>query len=246
MSESPRLIDTMSLEKPNDISTDDIFKFMDLYYNRYFVMYSHLYNSMNKFFDEDIRLFLENSEHVFFEKITKNKDIKYKFKYDNICIKEPTHENETDPLFPSEARNKNLSYNTKLLARVTQIQEMTDIITGEKTSRIIGEPEDNVLIANLPVMIRSKYCSLSIYKDYDKSYCRYDPGGDFIIKGSPKVIICQDKMIENKPLVFIKNESGNDVHTVQVNSRSYKPNGITQIISIKVKKIIILQFVFLY
>jgi len=191
---------------------------------------------MNKFFDEDIRLFLENSEHVFFEKITKNKDIKYKFKYDNICIKEPTHENETDPLFPSEARNKNLSYNTKLLARVTQLQEMTDIITGEKSVRVIGEPEDNILIANLPVMIRSKYCSLSIYKDYDKSYCRYDPGGDFIIKGSPKVIICQDKMIENKPLVFIKNESGSDIHTVQVNSRSYKPNGITQIISIKIKK----------
>ena len=34
-----------------------------------------------QFFDEDIRLFLENGDHTFFEKITKNKVIKYKFKY---------------------------------------------------------------------------------------------------------------------------------------------------------------------
>ena len=220
----------------NNLSTDDIFKFMDLYFNRYFVLYGHLYNSMNKFFDEDIRQFLENGDHTFFEKITKNKVIKYKFKYENIGIKEPTLENDVEPMFPSDARNRNLTYSARLVARVTQIQEIIDIATDEKIVNIVGQPEDNIPIANLPVMVRSKYCNLSLFKGYDKSECEYDPGGYFIVNGSEKVIICQDRMVENKPLVFLKKDSGNELYTVQVNSKSYKPHGITQIISIKVKK----------
>jgi DNA-directed RNA polymerase beta subunit len=43
-------------------------------------------------------------------------------------------------------------------------------------------------------------------------------------------------MVENKPLVFLKKDSGSELYTVQVNSKSYKPHGITQIISIKLKK----------
>ena len=220
----------------NNISTDDIFRFMDLYFNRYFVMYTHLYNSMNKFFDEDIPQFLENGEHTFFEKITKNKVIKYKFKYENISIKEPTLENDIEPMFPSDSRNRNLTYLVRLIARVTQIQEVIDIATDEKVVNIVGQPEDNVYIANLPTMVRSKYCSLNLYKGYDKSECEYDPGGYFIVNGSEKVIICQDRMVENKPLVFLKKDSGNELYTAQVNSKSYKPHGITQIISIKLKK----------
>ncbi len=225
-----------SVSMVNNLSTDDIFKFMDLYFNRYFVMYSHLYNSMNKFYDEDVRQFLENGEHTFFEKITKNKVIKYKFKYENISIKEPTLENDIEPMFPSDARNRNLTYAIKLLARVTQIQEVIDIATDEKIINVVGQPEDNIPIANLPVMVRSKYCSLSLYKGYDKSECEYDPGGYFVVNGSEKVIICQDRMVENKPLVFLKKDSGTELYTVQVNSKSYKPHGITQIISIKLKK----------
>jgi DNA-directed RNA polymerase II subunit RPB2 len=191
---------------------------------------------MNKFFDEDIRQFLENGEHTFFEKITKNKVIKYKFKYENISIKEPTLNNDVEPMFPSDARNRNLTYACKLLAKVTQIQEIIDIATDEKIIKIVGQPEENVPIANLPLMVRSKYCALNLYKGYNKSECEYDPGGYFIVNGSEKVVICQDRMVENKPLVFLKKDSGAELYTVQVNSKSYKPHGITQIISVKIKK----------
>lgn len=220
----------------NNLNNDDIFKFTDLYFNRYMVLYNHLYNSMNKFFDEDVRQFLENGEHTFFEKITKNKVIKYKFKYENISIKEPTLENNIEPMFPSDARNRNLTYTVKVLARVTQLQEIIDIATDEKKTIIVGQPEDNVPIANLPVMVRSKYCSLNLHKGYDKSECEHDPGGYFIVNGSEKVIICQDRMVENKPLIFLKKDTGTELYTAQVNSKSYKPHGITQILSIKVKK----------
>ncbi len=218
------------------ITTNDIFTLSDLYFNRKFALYTHLYNSFNKLLDEDIKLYLEYNDHTFFEKITKNKVFKYKFKYDNIRIKEPTLENNIEPMFPSDARNRNLTYSGKLIAKVTQIEEIIDIATNDKIVNVIGQPEDNIPIAYLPIMLRSKYCTLNLFKGYDKTECQYDPGGYFIVNGSEKVILSQDRMVDNKPLVFLKKDSGSEFYTAQVNSKSYKPPGITQIISIKMKK----------
>jgi DNA-directed RNA polymerase II subunit RPB2 len=220
----------------NNLGINDIFKFMDLFFDRYGIIFAHLYNSYNKFLEEDIKTFLETGDHTFFERFTKDKIIKYKFKYDNISFRGPTLDNDVEPMFPTDARNRNLTYGGKLITKVTQIQEITDIATSEVKIRVIGKPEENVPIANLPVMLRSKICSLTSHKGYDKRECEYDLGGYFIVNGSEKVIISQDRMVENKPLVFIKKDSGMLVYTVQVNSKSYKPHGITQIINIRMKK----------
>lgn len=220
----------------NDLTTEDIFNFMDLYFDRNLIMYSHLYNSFNKFLCEDLKSFLENGDHTFFEKIANNQIIRYKFKYRDISIKPPVLENDVEPMFPSDARNRSLTYSVKLLATVKQLQEVVDITTDEKRTIEVGKEEANTPIAIIPVMLRSQYCSLNLYKGYDKSECEYDPGGYFIVNGSEKVIISQDKMCENKPLVFTKKDSGFETYTVQVNSKSYKPHGIAQIVSIRMRK----------
>lgn len=226
----------ISSSELNNLNIDDIFRFMELYFNRAGIMYSHLYNSMNKFLDEDVKVFLENGDHTFFEKIDKNKIYKYKFKYENVTITPPMMENGVEPMFPSDARNRSLVYGGRLMARVTQLQETIDIATDERKTRICGQPEENVPIANMPLMLRSAYCSLNLYKGYDKTECEYDPGGYFIVNGSEKVVIAQDRMCDNKPLVFIKKESGADIYTVQVNSKSHKPHGIAQAVMIRLKK----------
>lgn len=223
-------------DKDNNLSNDEIFRFMDLYFDRNMILYNHLYNSFNKFLNEDIKLFLENGDHTFYEKSVGNNIIRYKFKYSDVSIRPPLLENDIDPMFPSDARNRSLTYAGKLVARVKQLQETIDIITDEKRVREIGREEDNVPIATIPIMIKSQYCSLILYKGYDKTECEYDPGGYFIVNGSEKVVISQDKMCENKPLVFTKKEGGVETYNVQVNSKSYKPHGITQIISIRLMK----------
>jgi DNA-directed RNA polymerase beta subunit len=220
----------------NNLTIDEIFNFMELYFKRSGIMYNHLYNSFNKFLEEDLKVFLENGEHVFFEKIDKNKIYKYKFKYENTTIKPPTMENGIEPMFPNDTRNKSLVYGGRLMAKVTQIQEVIDILTGEKVVKQNGHSEENVPIANMPIMVRSAYCSLNLYKGYDKTECGYDPGGYFIVNGSEKVVIAQDRMCENKPIVFTKKDSGGDIYTVQVNSKSYKPHGIIQVVTIRMKK----------
>lgn len=224
------------MSKPNDLTRDDAIRAMDLYFNRYMVMFSHLTNSYNKFLNEDIKAFLEYGEHVFFEKIAGKEYIKYKFKYSDIKIRPPLMENESEPMFPSDARNRSLSYSGKLLARVKQIQERINTITGEKITKEIGNEEVDFPIAILPIMLRSQYCSLNIHKKTDKSECEYDPGGYFIINGSEKVIISQDKMCENKPLIFTKKDIGFELYIAQINSKSYRPHGIAQTISINQRK----------
>jgi len=222
-------------DKSNNITPNDVFKMTDLLFSTPDTLYEHLKSSYNQFINENLKIFLETSEHTFFEKIVEDKLIRYKFEYSDISIIPPTLDNENEPMFPSDARSRSLTYSGKLVARVRQIQETINITTDEKSYKEIGKAEDNVPIALIPIMVRSQFCSLNLYKNVDKLECRYDPGGYFIVKGSEKVVISQDRPCENKPLVYIKKDVSGDIYLCQITSKSYKPNGITQIISIKPK-----------
>jgi len=217
------------------LDINSVFKLIDLYFKQKNIMYSHLHNSFDKFLDEDVKSLLKNNKNVFFEKITKDKVYRYIFEYENISIKPPT-DNEDEIMFPSTARTRNMTYEASLVATITQIQEVTDIATGTVKRNIIGQPEYEYPIAIIPIMVRSKYCSLNIKPGQDKSEDEYDPGGYFIINGSEKVVMSLERMIDNKPLVFTKKDSNTTIYTVQVNSKSFKDSEMTQIITVRMKK----------
>ena len=224
------------MENKEKIEVKDIFKLIDLYFKQKYILYSHLHNSFDKFIDDSVRVLLEERENIFFEKATKDKIYRYKFKFEKVSIKPPMKDNEEEILFPSEARTRNLTYSSKLVANVTQIQEIEDVITNKKTERVIGNPEYELPIAMIPIMVKSKYCSLNIKKGVDQSECNVDPGGYFIVKGSEKAVISHERMIENKPLVFVKKDSNALIYTVQVNSKSYAIDEIIQTCVIRIKK----------
>jgi DNA-directed RNA polymerase beta subunit len=219
----------------NDLTTSDIFKVTDLHFYRKNYIFRHLHDSYNKFLDEDVKNFLENEEHVISENMIYDppRFYRYRFKFENIKIQEPMLDNGIEPLFPSVARHNNLTYTVKVFADVTQYQDIIDIASDEKVTKQNGNKENNVLVAIIPLMVRSKYCTLTTNKGIDKNECDYDPGGYFLVKGNEKVVICQDRMIDNKPLVFIKKDAG---LYIQVNSRSYKDKGIIQPVSVRMKK----------
>jgi DNA-directed RNA polymerase II subunit RPB2 len=220
----------------NNLNTDDIFRLSDFHFNKKNYIFRHLYDSYNKFLEEDVKNFLENGEHVFTENITQTTYYKYRFKFENIRIDEPTLSNGIEPMFPSDARHNRLTYSVKLVANVAQYQDIIDIASNQKLTKLVGRKEENFHIATIPLMVRSNWCSLIKNKDTDKNECEYDPGGYFIVNGNEKVIICQDRMVENKPLVFVKKDSGAMSYIVQVNSRSYKPHGMIQVLNVKIKK----------
>ena len=60
-------------------------------------------------------------------------------------------------------------------------------------------------IGKLPIMLRSKICSLSQYKHFDSNITgesRNDAGGYFIINGSEKTVLAQERAAENKIYCF--------------------------------------------
>ena len=58
----------------------------------------------------------------------------------------------------------------------------------------------NIYLGKLPIMIGSKYCNLQ----EPKNECPHDPGGYFIVTGSEKVVIAQEKMNNNQVYTFAK------------------------------------------
>ena len=67
-----------------------------------------------------------------------------------------------------------------------------------------------MFIGKIPIMLRSTYCLLNGLTDRDLTElneCPLDPGGYFIINGSEKVLIAQEKMATNTVYVFSKKDS---------------------------------------
>jgi DNA-directed RNA polymerase beta subunit len=233
----------MKNDVPNNLSVNDNFRLADLYFNKKNYIYRHLYISFNKYLEEDIPRFLTTPDnvHTVHETITENKVYKHRFIYNNIVIESPSQNNGVEPLFPIDARQQSLSYSVKILADVRQELEIIDIATYSKDKtgvfkKFIGEEVKQVPIATQALMLRSKYCNLNKYKGVDKYECEYDPGGYFIVNGSEKIIICQDKMVENKPLVYSKKDGGVLYYIAQINSKSPDIMGTNQIMTIKLKK----------
>ena len=69
---------------------------------------------------------------------------------------------------------------------------------------------ERTFIGRLPVMLRSVCCLLNKLSDRDLNEvneCPLDPGGYFIINGSEKVLIAQEKMTTNTVFIFQKKDS---------------------------------------
>lgn len=230
-------LDGASVIPGNDsLSITSLFRLADLHFNKKNYMFRHLYDSYNKFIEEDIKNYLENTNHVFSESFTPTTGYAYWFKFSNIRIEEPLMPNGVEPLFPSDVRHNRLTYSVKLFANVTQYQDVIDVASDQKVTNIVGTPVPNYHIGTIPLMVRSKWCSIVNHKDSVRNECEYDPGGYFIVNGNEKVVISQDRMADNKPLVFIKKDSGALSYCVQINSRSYKFNGMTQVMNVKLRK----------
>ncbi len=107
---------------------------------------------------------------------------------------------------PHLARMNNLTYAANLYVDVHVITEVVnaDGVTERNENSVQG-----VCIGKIPIMVRSKACILTqmpgLGEGNGKNECRYDPGGYFIINGNEKVVISQDRISENRTLVFAPN-----------------------------------------
>lgn len=126
------------------------------------------------------------------------------------AITEP--DGESVPLYPMEARLRNLTYAALVSVDVTNSQyELDENGKFDKNGRTVFTPKtlSQIPLCTLPMMVRTKQCFLSGISDSEiteRGECVYDQGGYFIINGSEKVIIAQERMSNNHVYVFKKQQ----------------------------------------
>ncbi|XP_076297419.1 DNA-directed RNA polymerase II subunit RPB2 isoform X3 [Lasioglossum baleicum] len=127
--------------------------------------------------------------------------VRHLLKFEQIYLSKPTHwekDGAPSPMMPNEARLRNLTYSAPLYVDITK----TIVKDGEDP---IETQHQKTFIGKIPIMLRSKYCLLAGLSDRDLTElneCPLDPGGYFIINGSEKVLIAQEKMATNTVYVF--------------------------------------------
>jgi DNA-directed RNA polymerase II subunit RPB2 len=216
---------------------NDINKLIRLYFKQPSILYEHLFCSYQQFVEEIIPYCLKHEHNYFYENMEGTILHSHGFKCDNIRIKPATFDNDNEIKFPCDARKNHLNYFATVIIDIKQVVEIVNILTGEKTIKEIYQEKD-IAVANIPIMVKSKYCSTHIKKDI-KGECKYDPGGYFIVNGAEKIIMSIEKMVDNKILIFTKKDTSYEnglIYTAQINSRKNDWSDNLQIVTMKNKK----------
>jgi len=142
-----------------------------------------------------------------FDPIRKKYSLEIFITFDNFHIYRPQiHENNgaIKLMFPQEARLRNFTYasamtvdiNIKYVVR--NGKELENTQTFHKTL-------SKIHIGKLPIMLKSNICVLNQYKHVENTHtgeCKFDAGGYFIINGSEKTVLGQERAAENKVYCF--------------------------------------------
>jgi DNA-directed RNA polymerase II subunit RPB2 len=195
------------------------------------VLVQHQIDNYNEFIDKKLYQIINGFNpiqicHQFHPEL---RDFVYKIfiKIQNPCLSKPmfqTQDGTQLPMTPHIARMNNLSYASQLTVDVVI---STETINEDQVIEKKETTVPKVNIGKIPIMVRSKICLLnqlpSLGEGEGRHECRYDPGGYFIINGNEKVAVCQDRISENKTLVFAPNVSSSDGLTAEIRSM---PDGI--------------------
>ena len=202
-------------KKVGELREEEIWGVISSYYkkNRDHQLVRHQLESYNYFVNYQIQNTIDMFNPII---IHSNNDYNAKFKkYGieikiNICnlkITRPQiHENNgaTKVMFPHEARLRNFTYTSKI---TVDFNVETTVLGGEnmEKEKVYRSMLQNINIGKIPIMVNSDICILKQYSHLspdETGECRYDPGGYFIIKGSEKTVIAQERAAENKIFCF--------------------------------------------
>ena len=127
--------------------------------------------------------------------------------FQNFNIYRPQiHENNgaIKLMFPEEARLRNFTY----ASAMTLDMNIKYVVRNGKeleNSQTFYKILPKIHIGKLPIMLKSSICVLNQYKHMETSHtgeCKFDAGGYFIINGSEKTVLGQERAAENRVYCF--------------------------------------------
>jgi len=189
--------------------------FRDQHLNR---LVRHQLESYNNFVDYQIMKTIEmfNPVHIKSENDYDVKSGKYYLEifitFENFHIYRPQiYENNgaIKLMFPQEARLRNFIYSSSM---TLDVNVKYVIRNGENLDNVNIQHKvlPNIPIGKLPIMLKSNICVLNQYKYIDSKKtgeCQYDAGGYFIINGSEKTVLGQERAAENRVYLFNINKN---------------------------------------
>ena len=116
------------------------------------------------------------------------------------------HENNgaTKMMLPQEAKLRNFTYASTMTVDIN-IEYIIRNTENMETSKVIKKVLPKINIGKLPIMLKSSVCVLTQNKHISHEHtgeCSMDSGGYFIIKGSEKTVLGQERAAENRVYCF--------------------------------------------
>ena len=192
---------------------------------------------------EDSTLILEQLAQHTTE--TDNISRKYEISFGKIYLAKPSmteSDGVSHAMYPQEARLRNLTYASGLFVEIRKrTYEAVDIPGRDLKYEVIDEEsemsdENKIFIGRVPIMLRSKYCLLDELTEsdlYKLKECPFDMGGYFIINGSEKVLIAQERSAGNIVQVFKKSAPSPISHIAEIRSALEKGSRFISTLQVK-------------
>ena len=116
------------------------------------------------------------------------------------------HENNgaTKTMFPGEAKLRNFTYASTMTVDIN-IEYVIRNTENMDTPKVVTKTLPKINIGKMPIMLRSSICILSqqdCINQKNNDECEMDAGGYFVIKGSEKTVLGQERAAENKIYCF--------------------------------------------
>ena len=145
---------------------------------------------------------------------TKRNKLELHVTFDKFNLYRPQiHENNgaTKIMFPYDARSRNFTYASTM---TIDINIRYVVRTGEnlENAQTFYKSIPKVHIGKLPIMLKSSICVLSQYTHINNNVsgeCKHDAGGYFIINGSEKTVLGQERAAENRVYCFNTSKNNN-------------------------------------
>ena len=215
----------------NEISTEDMWSVIESYFSKKHLhqLVKHQIESYNDFIQNQMKKTIEmfnplviRSVQDYIKEFGKYR-LQIIIEFQNPSLYRPEiHENNgaTKLMFPNDARLRNFTYtsNFTLDLNITYVIAKGDNMELEEKKVV---KLSKIQFGKIPIMLKSCICILNQYNFVSNEQideCKMDPGGYFIINGSEKTCLGQEKAADNKIYTFKMKENNKWLYTSEVRS----------------------------
>lgn len=231
-----------------ELGDRDYIPVCDAYFEQENKLVVHQIESYNAFINEDLdriikqytpfSFLVERLGDTFTDETRMIKFFRVKINFKGVELVKP-HVEEVNgkitELYPSMARSRHFTYQSPLSIKLDYEVSLLD--KDGNNLKQLRHPEITEKMGYLPVMLKSHLCNLHGLSREGLQTVREDPydyGGYFIVKGTEKFVVPQEKRVENHVFMF-KNESPDADYSVVAEVKSVRDDTISRLANVKVK-----------